>query len=256
MKTRIKRLFPVVLFALLISSCISQKKLEYLHDPVETKKTYSLQTSKENNIKPNDELYITVTSIDDPVFNFLGGQTNNNQTGFNNDISVSLISYTVQMDGNIQFPILGKIKLAGITIDEARIKIEEQLQGYLNQPSVKIKFAFKKVTLVGEVNRPGNYSYAKDQISIFEALSIAGDVSVHGNREEVYLLRKTDNKMTKYRVDLTKDDLVFANYYHIQPDDVIYVKPRRSLKWNVISVPITLILSTITTSILIITYFQ
>jgi polysaccharide export outer membrane protein len=256
MKTRVKSFFPSLIIVLFISSCISQKKLEYLQDPVETQKTYPLQDSKENIIKPNDELYITVTSIDDPVFNFLGGQSDYLRAGYSTDLSISLISYTVQQDGNIQFPILGKVKLGGLTIDQARENLEDRLQGYLNQPSVKIKFAYKKVTLIGEVSRPGNYTYSKDQINILEAISIGGDITVHGNLSEVYLMRKTDNNITKYKVDLTRDDLVFTEYFNMQPDDIIYVKPRRSLKWNVISVPITLILSTITTSLLIINYFQ
>lgn len=256
MNTRIIRLLPLAIVTLVISSCISQRKLEYLQDPVETQKRYALQQSKENIIKPNDELYINVTSIDDPVFNFLGGETDNMRTGFGNDLAISLISFTVAKDGTIQFPILGKVHVESLTLDAARQKLEEQLQGYLNQPSVTIKFGYKKITVLGEVRQPGNHTYAKDQLNIFEAISLSGDMTVHGNRKEVNLLRKVDDKMVKYNIDMTKDNIVFAEYYYVQPDDIIYVKPRKSLKWNVVSVPISLILTTITTSILIINYFE
>ncbi len=248
--------FVLSVLFIILNGCISQKKMEYLQDPVETSKTYSIPIVEENRIKPNDELYISVSSFDDPDFGFVGTGSEYQRTGYSNDLSVSLISYTVQTDGTIQFPVLGQIQLSGLTLEEARLMMEKSLKDYLDQPMVKIKFSIKKVTILGEVNMPGNYTYSKDHINILEALGIAGDMTVHGNRREVYLMRTNADKLIKYRVDLTQDELVFEKYFNIEPDDIIYVKPRNSRKWNVISIPISLVLSTITTSLLIINYFQ
>lgn len=245
----------IVLVVILFLSCIPQKNLEYLHDPVMTENIYELQKSDKNIIKPNDELYINVSSFDDLSFNYFATEGGFRQ-GYSDELSLSLISYTVDKEGSIYFPILSNVELAGLSIEEARSKLTELLSDYLNQPTVIMKFAYKKITLIGEVNRPGNYNYAKDELTIFEALSLAGDISVHGNKKETILLRKSGDKITKKQIDLTSDEIVFNEYYYVMPDDVIYVKPRRSLKWNIVSVPISLILSTLTASLLIVDFFS
>ena len=110
---------------------------------------------------------------------------------------------------------------------------------------------------MGEVNVPGRYTYSKEQLNIFEAIGLAGDITIHGDRKHVYLIRKNaDSTVIKSIVDLTNDDDLFSNCYYIQPDDVIYIKPRKSRQWNVISTPISLILSSLTTFILILNYFN
>ncbi|MBN2350550.1 MAG: polysaccharide biosynthesis/export family protein [Bacteroidales bacterium] len=241
---------------LLLLSCIPQKKLEYLQDDITDKTLYDLEHKESVKIKANDELFIKVTSFDDLNYNYFNVQNQYIQTGYSTELSISLISYTVNDSGYINFPVIGKIYLKDYTIDSAREKLQNLLKDYFNQPSVVIKYAFKKVTVLGAVNNPGHFSYSKDRLNIFEALGLASDMSPHGNRREVYLLRTIDDKVQKKVIDLTNDELVFSSNYYINPDDIIYVKSRNSLKWNIISTPITLVLSTLTTSMLIINYLR
>lgn len=242
-----------ILVISVLSSCMPQKKLVYLQkDQPESITIYELPDSKENRIKPNDELYISVSSFDDVSFNFFGNQSNIIGGQYTNELLISLKTYTVDTEGNISFPIIGKVFVNGLTLEELQIKITEQLRAYFDQPTVIVKYGFKKVTVLGEVARPGYYTYTKDQISIFDAVGMAGDLTVHGNRKEVILVRNTENKVSKIKINLTDDDLILSEFYYVFPDDIIYVKPRRSVKWNVISTPISLILSSMTTSVVII----
>jgi len=246
----------VITFAVLMSSCIPQNKLEYLQAPIENQSVYQTPQSAELKIKPNDELLINVTSFDDVSFNYFEAQQRGGSTYGTNELSLSSISYVVDIDGNINFPIIGIISLKELSLSEAGDKLKKELSPYFNQPNVIIKFAYKKITVLGEVNNPGYHTYTKDQITIFEALGLARDMTVHGNRKEVILLRTENNQTTKSSLDLTKDNLVFSKYYFLQPNDIIYVKSRNSVKWSVISTPITLIFSTITTTLLVLNAMQ
>ena len=256
MKRRPYLLLLLFISITFFSSCIPQKKLEYLQDPIYESTLYNLTNTPVQKIKPNDELYIKVSSFDDLSYNFFDTQSDYSRTAFNNELALSLISYTVSDSGTIYFPILGTLKVSGLSLDELRIKMEAQLSDYFNQPTVVIKYAYKKITIIGEVNAPGYYTYTKDNINIFEALSMAGDISVHGNISKIYIIRQVNDSIQKNPVDLTSDEIVFSNYYYLLSNDIIYVKPRGSLKWNIISVPISLIFSTISTTILIINYVQ
>ena len=252
----LKKKFIYILMSLLISSCIPQKRLEYINNPVNNQNIYQLHKKPENLIKPNDELYIRVSSFDDVAHNFFNDQSNTNNMNYGNDVSVALISYSVNDSGYIYFPIVGHILVKDLTIDEATNKLKNLLSEYFNQPTVLIKFVNKRVTVMGEVSKPGTYVYTSERINIFQALSLAGDITVHGDKRDVFLVRSVNDSIIKTKVDLTKDHILFSANYFLNPDDIIYVRPRRSIKWNVVSVPISLMLSTITTSLLIINYVK
>ncbi|MBN1414601.1 MAG: polysaccharide biosynthesis/export family protein [Bacteroidales bacterium] len=237
-------------------SCIPQKKLKYIQDPIVEKTIYSLNELKVSRISVNDELYIKVASLDDVAFNFFSTQGDNSRMGYSNELSISLLSYTVNDSGYIYFPILGNVFVKDLTLDEARTKFETTLSEYFNQPSVIIKFAYKRISVLGEVNAPGNYTYTKDHLNVFEALSLAGDISLHGNRREVILIRTENNSIIKQKLDLTRDACMFNNNFFLKSNDILYVKPRSSLTWSVISTPISLFLTAITTAVLVLNYVQ
>lgn len=237
-------------------SCIPQSKLEYLQNPVTDNNFYTMHDREVITIKPNDELYIRVSSFDDISFNFFSTQTNASALSYGSEASISLISYSVSDSGYIDFPILGHIQVANLTVEEAASKLKSLLSEYFNQPTVLVKIVNKKITVIGEVNQPGSYSYTSDRITIFEALALAGSTNIHSDLKSVYLIRSIDNVIVKTKLDLTSDEILFGNHYYLQTDDVVYVKPRNSLKWEVISTPISVALSTITTALLILNYFR
>jgi polysaccharide biosynthesis/export protein len=258
-KVFIRRLNNCLIFAMMVLalfSCISQKKLEYIQDPVLTENVYQMHKKEILRIKPNDELYIRVSSFDDVAHNFFGTQTQANNASFGTEISISLLSYAVSDSGFIYFPILGHIYVKDLTINELTSKLKDLLSEYFNQPSVLVSLVNKRITVIGSVVRPGTYTYVKEHLNIFEAISLAGDATVHGNLKSVYLMRAINDSIKKVKIDLTNDNIFVSENYYLHPDDIIYVKPRPSLKWSVISVPISLTFSTITTALLIINYFK
>lgn len=246
----------VLLLLFITSSCISQKKIELLQNPVAVDKTYKLTEKVALLIKPNDELYIRVSSFDDVAYNFFNNQTSSNYLNYNNELSLSLITFNVNDSGAIDFPILGHVQMADLTIDEATKKLKGLLSEYFNQPTVIIKVVNKKISIFGEVQLSGSFTYTNDRITIFEAISMAGDVTPHGNLKDVYLIRAENDSIMKIKMDLTDDEILTSKYYYLLPNDVVYVKPRPSLKWNIVSVPITLVLTTLTTALLMYEYMR
>jgi polysaccharide biosynthesis/export protein len=227
-----------------------------MQDPVLKESVYQLHEKAAIKIKPNDELYIRVSSFDDVAYNFFSTQTNANSLNFGTEASISLISYSVDDSGYIYFPIIGKIHVKDLTIDEVTAQLRSLLSEYFNQPAVLVKFVNQKISVLGEVRQPGSYTYTKDRINILEALSLAGDITVHGNRKDVYLIRTVNDSIVKAKIDLTKDELLFNKNYYLQANDILYVQSRPSVKWSFVSVPITLALTSITTFLLIYSYFR
>jgi polysaccharide export outer membrane protein len=143
-----------------------------------------------------------------------------------------------------------------LSIDEVTSKLSKLLSEYFNQPAVLVKIVNKKISVLGEVRLPGSYAYTKDNINILEALSLAGDITVNGNRKDVYVIRTVNDSIVKAKIDLTRDNLLINRNYYLKANDIVYVQARPSVKWSVISVPITLVLSSITTFILVFSYIQ
>ena len=248
--------FYLLLGISLLFSCIPQKKLQYLQDQIENESRYTIKPYDRNLIKPNDELNINVSSFDDINFNYFQSTA---QTGINQgstEMGLSLSSFAVKDDGTIYFPILGNVKLAGLTLNQATELLTAQLKPFFDQPTVVIRFAYKKVTVLGEVKLPGYYTYSKEQLSIFEALGLAGDMTVHGDRRKIYLLRNKNNQeIEKIKLDITTDGIFTSEFYFLKADDVLYVSPRASLAWSSVPAQLSLIFSGVTATILILNYF-
>jgi polysaccharide biosynthesis/export protein len=254
--TRLKQFTLSTAIALSLFSCISQKRLSYLQDPVVQEKMYPMHEKDQITIKPNDELYIRVSSFDDVSYNFFSSQTNATSLSFGTEASISMVSYSVNDSGKIYFPILGNIYVSGLTIDAVTKKLSGLLSEYFNQPAVLVKIVNKKISVLGEVRQPGSYTYTKDRINLFEALSMAGDATIHGNRSEVYLIRTVNDSIVKMKINMTRDETLFSKNFYLQSNDIVYVQPRQSAVWGTSAVPITLILSSITTFLLIYSYIK
>jgi polysaccharide biosynthesis/export protein len=237
---------------LLIVSCVTQKEIEYLRD-IENLETYQLNSPEEKRIKANDELYIRVSSFDDVAFNFFSNQMDARSMSMN-EHSVSLISYVVDESGHIYFPIIGRINLMNLTLMEATEKLKTELSDYFNQPTVLLKFVNKKITVLGEVNQPGHYTFTENQLNIFQALGMAGDITMKGNREEISVMRDVNGNLNTVLLNSTDSQIVSSKYYYIQPGDVIYVRPLPSAKWDINSLPYNLLLSSITTFLLVLNF--
>jgi polysaccharide biosynthesis/export protein len=250
-----KELFFIVLIVITISSCVPQRYQKYGQDNAQ-KEFQSLEARAENprKVTPYDELFIQVMSFDEKTSNFFNGTKGSNS--LNTDVGISLYSYVVNDSGCIEFPFIGKILLRDLTLTEVREKLKKVLNDYLEQPEIIVRFINNKITLLGEVNRPGTYVISKDKISILHALGLGGDISYFGNRQKVTIMRKQNQKTTYNYIDLTSKDMVNSDYFYLLPDDIVYVEPLPNKVWGLSTFPYATILSTVSTVLLMMNYFK
>jgi polysaccharide biosynthesis/export protein len=240
-----RKIILPILIIFLISSCIPTQKLKYTINNENSPDKYSNDRS-EKTIQPYDYLYIKLYSLDEKtniIFN------SDNQSFGQNE---QLISYAVNGKGYINFPFIGDIYVKDLTIDKAKIMIENEINKYLTNVSVRLRFVGNKVTVLGEVNVPGSHTFYDEKINVFQALSLAGDVANFGDKTKVTLIRELNNNITYKTIDLTKKDIVASEYYYMLPNDILIVDPvkakYRSLHdYNLVY----LMLSTLTTALLI-----
>ena len=222
-----KLLFPimVVTVILMMVGCGSSKEVAYWQNI----DSISLAASKglfDAKIMPKDELTILVQTTD-PLTSEPFNLRSTGQTSSKNQIT----GYLVDNDGMINFPIVGKIHVAGLTKTECEDLIKSKIQPYLartENPLVSVRTSSYRITVIGEVNRPGVIPVATEKISLVEALAEAGDMTIYGKRDNVLLVRE-DKSGEKHKVRLNMNDANIINspYYYLQQNDVIYVEPNK-----------------------------
>lgn len=228
-------IFSFVLFFL--SSCTSKKKLDYLQNIESVALEASMKNAK-STIQPNDQLVIMVTAKDMDVVkpfnqNFSSGQILQYSLPSNNapaqsQTSASGPTYMVDSQGNIEFPVIGKINTENKTTEELRDILKKEISKYVVNPQVSVRNTNYKITVLGEVNRPGTYNIPDAQTTLLEVLGLAGDLSIYGNREDILVLRNIDGTMTKERIDLTKADFINSPFFYLKQNDVIIVSPNET----------------------------
>jgi polysaccharide export outer membrane protein len=176
-------------------------------------------------IRPNDQLFIKAIS-DDPLnaafLNLTGEQTANSVSAG----SMELITYLVDEKGNINYPQLGEIHVGNLMIGDVRDIIQKGVDKYLQSSSVFVKLVNRNITVLGEVRSPGQKLMVKNQLTIFEAIGTAGDLTDWGNRQNVKVLREISGGKHIAELDLTSPDLIKSPYYYILPNDIVYVELR------------------------------
>ena len=228
-------IFSFVLFFL--SSCTSKKKLDYLQNIESVALEASMKNAK-STIQPNDQLVIMVTAKDMDVVkpfnqNFSSGQILQYSLPSNNapaqsQTSASGPTYMVDSQGNIEFPVIGKINTENKTTEELRDILKKEISKYVLNPQVSVRNTNYKITVLGEVNRPGTYNIPDARTTLLEVIGLTGDLSIYGNREDVLVLRNIDGTMTKERIDLTKADFINSPFFYLKQNDVIIVSPNET----------------------------
>lgn len=217
---------------LLLGACNAQRNVLLLQD-VENGAEISLPENYMIRIKPLDQLTVVVNSRNPELakpfnssssYNALTGTNIASATGEN-----SLQVLTVDEQGYLTMPILGEIECAGMTRQELAQDIERRIieGGYLSDPQANVRFAELTISIIGEVNRPGRYDIKKDQISILEALALAGDMTIYGNRSEVAVVRERDGKSIVTKLDLRSGDIFASPCYYLEQNDVVIVSPNK-----------------------------
>lgn len=241
------------ILALVISSCVTQRNVEYFQDKNKNTKVFDEAQIEDYRLKPNDELYIKISSLDDATSNIFSNSSTQQyiQSGSIQPYGASLISYTIDKEGYLHLPVIGSLMVKDKTLAQVTTMLQESLTNILSQPAVSLKLVNRYVSVLGEVFHPGHFAYAQDKLSIYDAIGLAGDITDYGNRKEVILTRNENGKNIRINVNLTQSDILSSNYYYIRPNDIIYVKPLGKKFWNLRQFPYTVILSTITTALLI-----
>lgn len=250
-----KNSLNVILLAcvLLSTSCVSQRKLSYLRDVTEASADTINQTYKslkENYITKGDLLSIFVNALDIAAVQAFNMPVANVQNLGSRNVAAatgggSLQGYWVNPDGNIDFPVLGKLHVEGMTTTMLKDTLTQLISRSVKDPIININFMNFYVTVLGEVKNPGRHAVSSQGMTIFDALGLAGDLTIYGKRNNVLVSREVDGKMEFARLNLN-DEAIFASpYYHIRQNDVIYVEPNNTRAISSQNIP--LYLSMITT---------
>ena len=205
---------------LFLASCASKKDVFYFQDIGNT----PLQNSfKLLNIQPGDILDIQIKAFNlESVIIFQRQYSNQNQTQSQNRV---VDGYLVGEDGNINLPIIGSVDTNGKSTNSLALEIQEKLSPYVKNPSVNIRILNFRVSVLGEVHKPGTYSVMEERISIPQALGLAGDLSINGDRNQVLLIRNQDGKSVHHIIDITKSEFLQSDFYFLRQNDIIYVRP-------------------------------
>ena len=231
-------LMALVAVSLLGSGCSSYKKVPYMQDIEAVNQAAQQQPLYDARIMPKDLLSITINTTDPQAaapFN-LTVQTPLNAalTNINTTTQPTLQQYLVNNAGEIDFPVLGRLKVGGLTKNAAEALIRERLQPYLKeQPIVTVRMANYKISVLGEVNRPGTFTVSNEKVNVLEALAMAGDMTVYGLRDNVKLVREdAQGNREIVELDLTKGDIILSPYFYLQQNDIVYVTPNKSKAKN------------------------
>jgi polysaccharide export outer membrane protein len=220
--------------ALAMASCGTSSQIAYVNDaPRDTALAVTGEFSK--GIQPNDLLNIYVES-ESPEVTLQFNQETNKIAYANGSVinpgSTAVTGYLVNQDGEIIFPVLGKIKVAGMTHDSLAHMLEKRLvnEGHILDATVTIKLMNFKVSILGDVVRPGVIQATGERLTIFEALSMVGDLTIYGQRTNVTVIREENGVRTIGELDLTSKDIFNSPYYYLHQNDVVYVEPNKKRK--------------------------
>lgn len=241
-KNRLTTLSSIsVILIFLAGSCVSVNKVRYFTD-VDSIEEPVTNPREQKVIMPYDHLYIKVLSIDENTNRLF--DVNQGNAGLQ-----VMITYLVDKDGNIDFPFIGNISLAGMTISQASIKLQTALSQYVPKASLIVRFLENKVTVMGQVEHQGVFPFTQDKLNIYEALALGGGISQHGDRRNVVLIRQEKDKIIHQRINLSDSRIASKDYYYILPNDVLVVEPMRTIFWTYNNSTFSTIMTTFTSLI-------
>ena len=225
----LKRITPF-LFVLIVFSCKPREELVYYQNIDGLAQAEKLNTY-EIKIQPDDLLTIIV-SADDPESALPFNLTTVSVPSANNAMASrgqeTLQSYLVDASGSIDFPILGKLKVGGLSRTELMKELETKIAKYIKNPIINIRLINFKVSVQGEVTNPGIFAVNSDRVTLIEAISMAKDLTIYGKRDNILIIREVNGVKSYNRVDITKADFINSPFYYLSQNDVVYVEPNKT----------------------------
>lgn len=207
-------------------ACVSQRKLPYLQDAKYSTKVPVAVTNAPQpyRLQPNDVLSVRVQSVQ-PALNDIFNVTDSRNIMGGDPGNMFLSGYSIDQTGHINLPTVGKVKVVGLTVDEAQALVQQQVSRFVRDANVLVKLLSFKVTVLGEVRSPGRYFVYNGQATVLETLGLAGDLTEFGNRQNVKLIRPTAQGNEVVLLDLTDPALLSSPYFYLLPNDALYVEP-------------------------------
>lgn len=223
-----KKVTPVVFLLLFMYSCNAPKDIVYFQG---TKNLDEVKTAPivKTTFKPQDIVSIVVSSTDQesaiPFNTSLSAIKSDKDTDVSNNLSPKKSMYLIDADGWIDFPVLGKLKIAGLSTTEVKEMIKNKLKNYLKQPTILVRLENFKITVLGEVRSPGPFVINNERVTLVEAIGLAGDLNINGIRTNITVIREENNKQTIHKVDITSKEVFNSPVYYLKQNDVVYVAP-------------------------------
>ena len=228
--------FPIVkktipfLFALVLFSCASRKDIVYFQN-IDGLTAAAKSNSYEIKIQPDDLLMIIVSAEDPETavpFNLttVSLATANNLTASRGQETIQ--SYLVDANGIIDFPVLGKLKVSGLSRSEVLEMLQLKIAKYIRNPIINLRIMNFKVSVQGEVTAPGTYTIASDRITLIEAIGMAHDLTIYGKRNNILIIREVNGVKSYNRVDISQADFINSPFYYLSQNDVVYVEPNKA----------------------------
>ncbi len=217
-----------VLVVFLLFSCATKDDVVYFNGINSSDNSVGLD-SYSPTYHIDDELVIVVNAIDAEA----AKPFNQMAVSYMDDIRYAMgreriQTYIIDHEGMVEMPVIGKVKLAGLNRAQATQLLKDKLKDYIKDPIVNIRTVNYKITVLGEVNRPGTYTATNERITLIEAIGMAGDLTIYGERENVLVIQDYDGKKTYTRVNLKSDDLFKSPVYYLSQNDVVYVEPNKT----------------------------
>jgi polysaccharide biosynthesis/export protein len=244
-------ILSIITTALLVSSCVTNKKLTYLQYEEGAREEFIAITPATYIIQPYDNLYIRVVTPDPKLADMFNTISAIGSTLNVNELSADMLSYTVDDDGAIELPYAGRFMVAGKTLKMVKTELDDALKSYIADAVVTVKLVNNYVSIIGEVQRPGKYPIYKERLNIFQAIAMASDLGTFSDRQKIQLIRQTPDGNVIKEFSLKERSIIGSQFFYVMPNDVIYAPPMKGKFFKMDSFPYALILSTITTFILL-----
>jgi len=252
-----KRSFIILILSIItISSCTPVRKLKYLQREKNNLSDTIIAQNKPYILQKGDNLFIDIKTSNPEMRSLVNGKIiEPNTSTTTNSATLYISSYVIDENWNIQLPLVGSYNCKDMTCEILKDSIEFSLKKFITDAVVSVKLVNTNITVLGEVMRPGQYFANQKQINLLDAIGMAGDLTVYGNRKNITVMRKMQNGDFKmYYMDITKSNIVSHEAFYLMPNDIIYIEPLKTKPFGLAVFPYSTVLSSITTVIVIMSF--
>ncbi len=248
----------LLVLTVLLSSCVSKRNSYFLRDFQEAVDASLVQKAdKDYMIQTNDNLYVSVKTINPEVNTMFAQSEGNVGTGtlYNSEVGQHIYGYQVDSRGEITLPIIGPVQVAGRTLKQAKEQIQVRADEYVKDSDIQVRLLNFKVSVLGEVRAPGVYYNYNNTLTLLEAIGMANGTTDYAKIKDVLVVRQGKDAVKPYHLDLTKKNIMASEAFYLQPDDVIFVRPQKLKNVKLNASYYTIGISSLTTIMLIINFF-